>query len=52
MLLLEALEEHDKLNPKLWNEDNTLKTEVYQKLYDISQEFLKFIEIPLNLIDI
>ena len=52
MLLLEALEVHNKLNPKLWNEDNTLKTEVYQKLYDISQEFLKFIEIPLNVIDI
>ena len=52
MLLLEAIEVHDKLNSKLWNEDNTLKTEVYQKLYDISQEFIKFIEIPLNIVDI
>lgn len=52
MLLLEAIEVHDKLNPKLWNEDNTIKPEVYQKLYNISQEFLKFIEIPLNIVDI
>lgn len=52
MLLLEAVEVHETLNPKLWNNDNTLKTEVYQKLYDISQEFIKFIEIPLNIVDI
>lgn len=52
MLLLEAVEVHETLNPKLWNSDNTLKTEVYQKLYDIAQEFIKFIEIPLNIVDI
>lgn len=52
MLLLEAVEVHETLNPKLWNSDNTLKPEVYQKLYDISQEFIKFIEIPLNIVDI
>lgn len=52
MLLLEAVEVHETLNPKLWNNDNTLKTEVYQKLYDIAQEFIKFIEIPLNIVDI
>ena len=28
MLLNEALELHDTLNPKLWNEDNTLKSDV------------------------
>ena len=52
MLLVEAVEVHDKLNPKLWNDDNTIKTDVYKKLYDISQEFLKFIEISLNIVDI
>lgn len=52
MLLLEAIEVHDKLNPKLWNEDNTLKPEVYEKLNDIIKEFLDFIEIPLNIVDI
>ena len=52
MLLLEAVEVHDKLNPKLWNEDNTLKSDVYEKLNEIAQEFIKFIEIPLNIVDI
>ena len=40
------------LNPKLWNDDNSLKTDVYEKLNDIANEFLKYIEIPLNIVDI
>lgn len=52
MILLEAVEVHDTLNPKIWNDDNTLKTEVAEKLNSISQEFLKEIEIPLNIVDI
>ena len=52
MLLNEALELHDTLNPKLWNEDNTLKSEVYDKLVEIYEEFIRFIEIPLNIVDV
>lgn len=48
----EALEVHNNLNPLLWNEDNTLKEDVLNKLTEISQEFLNFIEIPLNIVDI
>lgn len=50
--LQEAIEVHDTLNPLLWNEDNTLKQGVFEKLSNIAQEFLKFIEIPLNIVDI
>lgn len=50
--LNEAIEVHDTLNPLLWNEDNTLKQDVFEKLSNIAQEFLKFIEIPLNIVDI
>lgn len=52
MILLEALEVHDTLNPILWNEDRTLKDEVLNKLNEIATEFLDFIEIPLNVVDI
>lgn len=50
--LQEAIEVHDNLNPLLWNSDNTLKEDVYDKLSNIANEFLKFIEIPLNVVDI
>lgn len=50
--LNEALEVHNTLNPLLWNEDKTLKEDVFEKLSNIAQEFLKFIEIPLNIVDI
>lgn len=52
MILLEALEVHETLNPILWNEDRTLKDEVLNKLNEIAAEFLDFIEIPLNVVDI
>lgn len=50
--LNEAIEVHNTLNSLLWNEDNTLKQDVFEKLSNIAQEFLKFIEIPLNIVDI
>lgn len=51
-LLSEAYELHDTLNPKLWNSDNTLKPEVSEKLLQIYQSFLNYIEIPLNVVDV
>lgn len=50
--LNESIEVHDELNPKIWNNDNTMKDEVYQKLLEISNEFIKYIEIPLNIVDV
>ena len=50
--LNEALEVHDTLNPALWNDDNTLKPEVYDKLVEIYEEFIRFIDIPLNIVDV
>lgn len=49
--LNEALELHNELNPKLW-EQNNLKLDVLQKLKQIAKEFLKYIDIPLNVVDI
>lgn len=50
--LKESIEVHDELNPKLWNSDMTMKEDVYTKLLDIANEFIKYIEIPLNIVDI
>lgn len=50
--LNEAIEVHQELNPKIWNTDNTIKEEVATKLKDIANEFIKYIEIPLNIVDI
>lgn len=51
-VLNESIEVHETLNPKIWNNDNTIKPEVYQKIKNIADEFLKYIEIPLNIVDI
>jgi len=50
--LIEAVEVHDTLNPAIWNDDNTLKPEVYDKLVEIYEEFIRFIDIPLNIVDV
>ena len=50
--LQENVEIHKELNPKLWNSDMTLKEDVYTKLVEIANEFIKYIEIPLNIVDI
>lgn len=51
-ILNEALEKHNNLNPLIWNDDNTLKSEVYDKLVEIYEEFIRFIDIPLNIVDV
>ena len=50
--LTEAVEVHETLNPLLWEEDNTLKPEVYDRLVEIYEEFIRFIDIPLNIVDV
>lgn len=37
---------HDELNPKIWNEDNTLKIEVGNKLQEIANAFIDYLSIP------
>ena len=49
--LNEALELHNELNSKLWQQ-NKLKPDVLYKLKQIAEEFLKYIDIPLNVVDI
>ena len=40
----ENIEKHDELNPKLWNEDHTLKKEVKDKINQIVDQFLGSLE--------
>lgn len=51
MKVKEALELHDELNPKLWDNEE-LKEDVYEKLMNIYNEFIKFIDIPLEVVDV
>ena len=51
-ILNEAYELHSTLNKKLFNDDETLRPEVLDKLLEISNEFLRYIELPLNIVDI
>ena len=37
---------NQQLNPKLWNDDNTLKEEVADKLLEIANAFMEFLEVP------
>ena len=53
--LQEKIEKHDILNPKLWNEDGTLKGEVHDKIIEIADEFIDWLkedEIKFDLKDI
>jgi hypothetical protein len=45
-----TLEYHKELNPKLWDEDNTLKETVRNKLIQIADSWLLFTRIPQNLV--
>lgn len=53
--LQEDIEKHDILNPKLWNEDGTLKEEVHDKILEIVDDFLEGLKndgIKFNLKDV
>lgn len=47
----EVYELHKTLNPKLWVNDKLID-EVVDALKETVQEFLKYIEIPLNIVDV
>lgn len=42
---------HDELNPRLWTKDNELKQEVAEKLEEITQAFIEYLDIPLDAIE-
>lgn len=50
--LLEDIRIHDRLNPVIWNSDNTLKPEVKDKLLQIVDYFLEYMEVPIHLLDV
>ena len=53
--LEEDIEKHEVLNPKLWNDDATLKAEVQEKIQTIVQYFLNQLQedgIKINIKDI
>lgn len=49
--ILASVELHNTLNPKIWNEDSTLREDVKVKLNEIVDEFAESIDIPLVIID-
>lgn len=49
--VLEALEVHEELNPKLW-EGMSLKVEVRNKLLEIAETFISSLDYPLSVADI
>ena len=51
-MLLEALEIHNTLNPKLWSKDNELLPEVKEKLIDIVNYFVEYIDVPVRVVDV
>ena len=51
MNLTEKLEIHDVLNPKIWGEDNKLRTDVKQKICEIIEQFINTISVPLTVLD-
>lgn len=52
MLLKEQIEIHNSLNPLLWNSDNILKHEIYEKLVEIVDQFVSTCDIPLHIVDV
>lgn len=52
--LVEKIELHDTLNPKLWDPDNKLDSEVSEKLHEIVDQFILELEendIPIKVLD-
>lgn len=43
---------HRELNPKLWQGDNQLRSEVRGALLRIAEDFLEFVEVPVDVQDV
>lgn len=46
-----VIEYHDKLNPKLWESDQTLKDDVQEAIIKLAQAFIDFLEIDNSYIE-
>lgn len=46
-----VVEYHNKLNPKLWESDQTLKSDVHDAIIKLSQAFIDFLEIDNSYIE-
>ncbi len=42
---------NDKLNPTIWNPDNTMKKDVRKKLSEIGEAFMEYMELDLSLVE-
>ena len=42
----------DELNPKVWDNENTLNKEVREKLLGVATEFIEFLGVPILVDDI
>lgn len=51
-ILKEDIEIHDKLNPKIWDKNNSLHPQVKSKINDIVNAFLEYVEVPIKVADI
>ena len=51
MIINEKFQKHDTLNPKLWNDDFTLKQDVKERLMLIAKLYKEYMELPVEVID-
>lgn len=52
MSLMENVELHDTLNPKLWDKNNELLEDVEQRLFAIIDQFVSTIDTPISIADV
>lgn len=52
MLITEAIEYHDTLNPKIWTSENTLRPEVERAIHKIVDFFISNLDIQIPVLDI
>lgn len=52
MFINEAFEVHNTLNPKLFNSNDELRTEVKQKILKVVEQFIDMMVIPVEVLDI
>ena len=43
---------HKKLSPKIWNSDMSMKSDIKEKLLNISDAFIDYLGIPLDIFDV
>ena len=47
-----GFEQHDQLNPKLWVNDDQLRSEVKTALIKIAKDFVNYVDIPFEVSDL